>query len=72
MLSSYPVSCPLANCGWHGNLVPSLLQGGVSQEVAARQLAWFRCPHCRGDWEVRIDGDRVTVVPAAPVEGPRG
>jgi hypothetical protein len=65
MLSSYPVACPHEGCGWRGNLVPSLIQGGTSQEIATMQRAWFRCPHCRGDWEVRIDGDRVTVAPAA-------
>jgi hypothetical protein len=26
--------------------------------------AWFRCPRCQGDWEVRITDDRVTVLPA--------
>jgi hypothetical protein len=25
--------------------------------------AWFRCPRCQGDWEVRITDDRVTVLP---------
>ena len=70
MLSSYPVGCPHAGCGWKGNLVPSLLQGGASEEVASLQRAWFRCPRCRKDWEVRIDGDRVTVAPVvAPAAG---
>jgi hypothetical protein len=63
MLCSYPVACPHANCGWKGNLVPSLLQGGVSEEVTAMQRAWFRCPHCGEDWEVRIEGDKVSIIP---------
>jgi hypothetical protein len=63
MLSSYPVACPYEDCGWKGNLVPSLLKGGVSEEIASMQRAWFRCPHCRRDWEVRITDDKVTVVP---------
>jgi CheY-like chemotaxis protein len=25
--------------------------------------AWFRCPRCQDDWEVRITNDRVTVLP---------
>jgi hypothetical protein len=45
------------------NLVPSLLRGGASEEIAAMQRAWFRCPRCRNDWDVRINGDRVTVLP---------
>jgi hypothetical protein len=68
MLSSYPVACPHAGCNWKGNLVPSLIQGGSSEEIATMQRAWFRCPRCRNDWEVRIDGDRVTVAPV-PVSG---
>ena len=27
--------------------------------------AWFRCPRCESDWEVRLDGDQVVVLPAA-------
>lgn len=64
MLSSFPVCCPHEGCGWSGNLVPSFLQGGADSEVAKAQQAWFRCPGCRHDWEVRISGDRVAVVPA--------
>jgi hypothetical protein len=63
MLSSYPVACPHENCTWKGNLVPSLLKGGSSEEIASMQRAWFRCPRCRRDWEVRITDDKVTVVP---------
>jgi hypothetical protein len=69
MLSSYPVSCPHQNCTWTGQLIPSLLQGGPNEEVASMQRAWFRCPRCQGDWEVRITGDVVTVLPAG---GPAG
>lgn len=65
MLSSYPVSCPYEGCGWGGNLVPSLLRGGADAEIGRMQRAWFRCPSCQRDWEVRISGDRVSVVPAA-------
>jgi DNA-binding NarL/FixJ family response regulator len=64
MLSSYPVACPHASCGWVGNLVPSLLRGGPDAEIVSMHRAWFRCPRCQGDWEVRITNDRVTVLPA--------
>jgi hypothetical protein len=64
MLSSYPVGCPCANCTWTGSLVPSLLQGGAEAEVASMHRAWFRCPRCQGDWEVRITNDRVIAMPA--------
>jgi PAS domain S-box-containing protein len=64
MLSSYPVACPHAKCGWTGGLVPSLLRGGADAEIASTHEAWFRCPRCQGDWEVRIADDRVTVLPA--------
>ena len=63
MLSSYPVACPHENCGWKGNLVPSLLQGGASAEIATMQRAWFQCPRCKHDWEVRLTGDQVIVLP---------
>ena len=65
MLSSYRVACPHEGCGWTGSLVPSRVQGGSSTEVAQTQAAWFRCPGCQRDWEVRISGDRVTAVPPA-------
>jgi hypothetical protein len=65
MLSSYPVACPHKDCGWAGSLVPSLVRGGAGEEIATMQRAWFRCPRCQGDWEVRITNDRVTVVPAS-------
>jgi hypothetical protein len=63
MLSSYPVACPLEDCGWIGSLIPSLLQGGGGAEIASMHRAWFRCPRCQCDWEVRITNDRVTVLP---------
>jgi hypothetical protein len=28
------------------------------------QRAWFRCPHCRRDWEVRLRNDEVMDLPA--------
>jgi hypothetical protein len=65
MLTSYPVACPHANCGWTGSLMPSLLRGGADAEIASMHRAWFRCPRCQGDWEVRITDDRVRVLPAA-------
>lgn len=69
MLSSYPVACPHAKCAWTGSLVPSLLRGGADAEITSMSRAWFRCPRCRLDWEVRIAGDTVTVVPAGqPVD----
>jgi len=64
MLSSYPVACPHERCGWTGSLIPSLVQGGEGAEIASMSQAWFRCPHCQRDWEVRITNDRVTVMPA--------
>jgi len=63
MLSSYPVSCPSENCGWTGSLVPSRIQGGADSEIVSMQRAWFRCPRCRHDWEVRLTDDRVMVMP---------
>jgi hypothetical protein len=69
MLSSYPVACPHPDCGWKGNLVPSLLQGGGSEEIASMQRAWLHCPRCGRDWEVRITEDTVRVLPVvAPAE----
>ncbi len=66
MLSSYPAACACVGCGWAGNLIPSLAPGGQGAEVGALQRAWFRCPRCGTEWEVRIRNDRVTVVPAPP------
>jgi hypothetical protein len=37
--------------------------GGASAEVASAQRAWFRCPRCERDWEVRISDDKVEVLP---------
>jgi hypothetical protein len=65
MLSSYPVACPHKNCDWTGSLVPSLVRGGPDAEIVSMQRAWFCCPRCQRDWEVRIRDDRVTVLPAA-------
>jgi hypothetical protein len=65
MLSSYRVACPYEGCGWSGGLAPSLLQGGAEAEAPVVQRAWFRCPGCRRDWEVRAGGDGVAVLPAA-------
>lgn len=64
MLSSYPVACPQDGCNWTGSLIPSLLKGGQGAEIQAMQRAWFRCPRCDRDWEVRIVNDRVIVVPS--------
>lgn len=69
MLSSYRVACPHEGCGWSGSLVPSTLRGGDEAEIAQAGLAWFQCPGCRRDWEARISGDVVTVVPAAERAG---
>ena len=65
MLSSYPVDCPSPDGGWTGSLIPSLVRGGAEAEITALQRAWFRCPRCQGDWEVRISNDRVIVLPRA-------
>jgi hypothetical protein len=64
MLTSYPVACPRDNCGWTGNLLPSSVQGGASAVIASRQRAWFQCPRCENDWEVRITDDRIAILPA--------
>jgi len=69
MLSSYPVACPHEECSWRGNLVPSVLQGRISADIAPMHRAWFQCPHCRRDWEVRLNGDQVTVLPVAEKGG---
>ena len=69
MLSSYPVACPYEGCGWIGSLVPSLLRGGAGAEIASMQRAWFQCPRCELDWEVRITDDKVLVLPAAAHAG---
>jgi hypothetical protein len=66
MLSSYSVACPHDDCGWTGSLVPSLAQGGKDAEIASKQRAWFQCPRCQRDWEVRITDDRVTAVTTVP------
>ncbi len=63
MLSSYWVKCPHPGCDWTGSLVPSVIRGGTGAEIASMQRAWFRCPCCQADWEVRITDDRVTVLP---------
>jgi len=72
MLSSYPVACPHDNCGWTGNLVPSHLRGGADAEIVSMHRAWFRCPRCQGDWEVRITDDRVTILPGGRNPGHGG
>jgi hypothetical protein len=63
MLSSYSVGCPHQNCSWTGSLVPSHLRGGLEAEIVSMHRAWFRCPRCHHDWEVRITDDRVAVLP---------
>jgi hypothetical protein len=64
MLSSYSVACPHENCNWTGSLVPSHVRGGTEAEIVSTHRAWFCCPGCQRDWEVRITNDRVTVLPA--------
>jgi hypothetical protein len=63
MVTSYPVTCPHADCTWKGDLVPSLLRGGEGTEILSMHRGWFRCPLCGGDWEVRITNDEVSVLP---------
>ena len=62
MLSSYWVACPRPSCGWTGSLVPSHVRGGADAEIASTDRAWFQCPHCQCDWEVRISDDKVMVL----------
>jgi hypothetical protein len=64
MLSSFPVTCPHDQCGWTGNLVPSHLRGGIDSVIVSMHRAWFRCPHCQRDWEVRITNESVKVLPS--------
>jgi hypothetical protein len=75
MLSSYPVACPHDNCGWTGNVVPSHLRGGAGAEIVSMHRAWFHCPRCKSDWEVRITDERVTVLrvvePVGETRNPR-
>ncbi len=68
MLTSYPVGCPHEGCGWKGSLVPSHLRGGTDAEIVSTHRAWFRCPRCQCDWEVRITADRVAVLPVKSVD----
>ena len=63
MLTSFSVACPYDNCDWTGSLVPSRLRGGADAEIASMQRAWFCCPRCQRDWEVRINDEKVTIVP---------
>ena len=63
MLTSYSVACPHKKCRWSGNIVPSHLKGGAGAEIVSMHCAWFRCPRCQGDWEVRIANDKITVLP---------
>ena len=65
MLSSFSVACPHEDCDWTGSLIPSRLQGGGDDEIVSMQKAWFHCPHCKRDWEVRITNDTVTALPVA-------
>ncbi len=69
MLSTYWVTCPHENCGWIGSLAPSQLRGGADAEIESTARAWFRCPRCQCDWEVRITQDRVTILPAVERSG---
>jgi hypothetical protein len=41
----------------------SMLSGGADAEIASMERAWFRCPRCQGDWDVRITNDRATILP---------
>jgi hypothetical protein len=64
MLSSYPVVCPHAECGWAGNLIPSHDRGGSDAEAAPEDCVWFHCPHCDRDWQARVSGDRAVALEA--------
>jgi hypothetical protein len=70
MLTSYPVACPHDHCDWTGKVVPSHIQGGANAEIIIMHRAWFRCPRCKCDWEVRITEDKVTVAPVVHEDGP--
>ena len=65
MLTSFSVTCPNRTCGWTGNLVPSHLRGGADAEIVSMHRAWFQCPRCQCDWEVRITDEKVTILPVA-------
>jgi hypothetical protein len=63
MLTSYSVVCPYQNCDWRGSLVPSHVRGGSDAEISSAERAWLRCPRCQRDWEIRIEDERVTILP---------
>lgn len=63
MLSSYSVTCPREGCGWSGSVVPSHAKGGADAEIISMHRAWFCCPRCKRDWEVRITNDTVQTMP---------
>ena len=65
MLSSCSVACPNEHCSWTGSLVPWLLQGGKDEEIVSMQKAWFQCPRCKSDWEMRVINDDVTALTVA-------
>jgi hypothetical protein len=63
MRTGYWAACPDGDCGWVGDLSPSADRGGLTGEVVPTGRAWFCCPLCQRDWEVRILRDQVTVLP---------
>ena len=50
-----------AELGPHTLAIPTDVTVGA--EVVQMQRAWFHCRGCQRDWEVRVSGDGVTVVP---------
>ncbi len=44
---------------------PSLPREGPSAVIVSKNEAWFRCPHCQRDWEVRITDEKAKIVPSA-------
>ncbi len=50
--------------GIRADQAPGLGSVWQDAEIVSMQRAWFRCPRCQRDWEVRIADDRVTVLPA--------
>lgn len=63
METGYRAACPHEDCGWTGDLSPSMDRGGPIGRLASTGRAWFCCPHCQRDWEVRILRDGVTILP---------
>ena len=64
MLSDCSVVLSHENCDWTGDLVLSHVQRRGEAEIGPTDQAWFRCPRCQHQWEVRVTDDALIVLPA--------